>query len=207
MAQKYEIFINHNILVLLPPDSDLPGKIPKEMVFHGVQNIPQALQNCKTPGNKNIVVTGTPDVLMDALQSRFTLLEAAGGIVTNNRREILFIMRNNVWDLPKGKIESGETPEIAAIRETEEESGISGTSIIHFFDYTYHTYIYQEKNILKKTWWYHMSANSDQPFKPQLEEGITKVAWLSPEELLPVFDNTYPNIKRLLSRFLQQNKL
>ena len=36
----------------------------------------------------------------------------------------LFILRNVVWDIPKGKLEKGETPELAAVREIEEECGL-----------------------------------------------------------------------------------
>lgn len=34
-----------------------------------------------------------------------------------------------VWSLPKGHIEAGETPEVAAVREIREETGISGAII------------------------------------------------------------------------------
>ena len=32
-----------------------------------------------------------------------------------------------VWSLPKGHVEAGETPELAAVREVEEETGIRGS--------------------------------------------------------------------------------
>ena len=86
--------------------------------------------------------------------SRYTLIEAAGGIVYNNQDELLMIFRNGKWDLPKGKLEQGETKQQCAIREVEEECGVSGLNIINQVQNTYHTYFDNDASILKTTYWF-----------------------------------------------------
>lgn len=130
----------------------------------------------------------------------FKIIEAAGGIVSNPAGETLFIHRLGRWDLPKGKIETGESLEEAAVREIEEETALKKIDLQHFINTTYH--IYREKNgtpILKKTHWYKMNYNGDSLPIPQIEEGITQVSWKNKEEILKdVLSNTFQNIKLIL---------
>lgn len=53
------------------------------------------------------------------------------GIVTNTEKEILLCLRNdyNIWNLPGGKLEKGESPWQGVIREIKEETGLN-TEII-----------------------------------------------------------------------------
>jgi 8-oxo-dGTP pyrophosphatase MutT (NUDIX family) len=59
--------------------------------------------------------------------SENTLEHSAGGVVYENGRVLLILMQNlkgeKVWTFPKGHIENGETPQAAALREVEEETG------------------------------------------------------------------------------------
>lgn len=123
------------------------------------------------------------------------LIEAAGGLVRNERKECLVIFRNGVWDLPKGKIEEGEKTRKAALREVEEECGIKVKKAGRKICKTYH--IYQQRNqelALKKTHWYRMKAEGQDKLKPQKEEGITKACWFTKEKLSVLTKNTYPSI-------------
>ncbi|MGB3946654.1 MAG: NUDIX domain-containing protein [Bacteroidia bacterium] len=136
--------------------------------------------------------------LFDYFSSQFKIIEAAGGLVKNKNEQWLFIFRNGRWDLPKGKIEKGEAIKEAAIREVEEECGINELKIIKELPSTYHTYSIEEKNVLKRTYWFEMSTNYNKKLTPQLEEGITDVKWLSKNQLKQVIDNTYESIKDVL---------
>ena len=107
---------------------------------------------------------------------------------------MLFIYRNNVWDLPKGRIEKGESVETAAVREVEEECGIFNLTIIKKLITTYHIY-YQNGNKLKETYWFLMSSNYDKELIPQLEEGITKVIFKNEADSKVALKNSYGNIK------------
>ena len=138
-----------------------------------------------------IVLHADPSRLLLKLEKLGKMIEAAGGSVLNTEKKLLMIFRNGKWDLPKGKIEKRESPEEAAVREVEEECGISGLSIVRALTPTYHTYKLKDELILKKTWWYEMACSSNQVLVPQLEEGITKVEWLSKEDVTIALSNTY----------------
>lgn len=138
-----------------------------------------------------IVLHADPSRLLLKLEKLGKLIEAAGGAVLNTEKKLLMIFRNDKWDLPKGKIEKRESSEEAAVREVEEECGIAGLSMVRSLTPTYHTYKLKEELILKKTWWYEMSCSSNQVLMPQLEEGITKVEWLSKEDVTKALSGTY----------------
>ncbi len=108
----------------------------------------------------------------------FKLIEAAGGLVQNKNNEVLMIFRFQHWDLPKGWIEPGENAKTAAIREVEEECGISGLSSPSALTTTYHTYYQNNAPILKCTHWFKLSCSKEQQPIPQLEEGIEKAEWV-----------------------------
>ena len=104
------------------------------------------------------------------------------------------IFRNNKWDLPKGKREFNESEQDCALREVEEECGISDLSIVRFLKYTYHTYYIKEKKILKITSWYLMNSKYKNKLIPQSSEGITLVMWVRPENIKSKLENTFNNI-------------
>ena len=127
----------------------------------------------------------------------FKVIEAAGGVVHNSKGELLFIFRNGIWDLPKGKMEKNETIEEAAIREVEEECGIKNLQLERLLDKTYHIYNMNHEYIFKITYWFLMRSDFKGDFKPQIEEGITKVEWVSQQNLTNVLANSFANIKLL----------
>ena len=137
-------------------------------------------------------------LLLTTFSAAFKIIEAAGGLVKNHKGEYLFIYRNGKWDLPKGKLEKGETIPVAAIREVEEECGISKLKIIKELDSTYHAYHLDGKSILKRTYWYDMTCDDKSSLVPQTEEGITDVKWLAKNDLEEVNDNTFGSIKEVM---------
>jgi 8-oxo-dGTP pyrophosphatase MutT (NUDIX family) len=124
------------------------------------------------------------------------VIEAGGGIVVNEYNEILFIYRNEKWDLPKGKLEQNEDIALCAIREVEEETGCTQLEIVDFVRHTYHIYKLNNRYVLKQTHWFKMSAPK-QNLIPQTEEGITAVQWMNAEEVKKALENTYDNIVEL----------
>ncbi|MCH8545290.1 MAG: NUDIX domain-containing protein [Cryomorphaceae bacterium] len=135
--------------------------------------------------------------LFSSFSKAFTPIEAAGGVVKNNKGELLMIHRLGKWDLPKGKIEMGESPINAAVREVEEECGIENLTVKDTMPFkTYHTYELDENRILKLTYWFTMKTSSYSKMKPQTEEGIDKVVWVADaEDLRKKLKNTYQNIR------------
>ena len=128
----------------------------------------------------------------------FHLIVAAGGLVKNEREEILMIFRRGKWDLPKGKMDEGETFENCAKREVEEETGLQNPEIIKPLKITYHTYVQFGKHNLKETHWYLMKAKADEKLVPQTEEEISEIIWVKKEDLQPYLQNTFPTIEIVL---------
>ena len=136
-------------------------------------------------------------LIMKTLKSKLPVAKAGGGLVYNQNGEVLFIFRNGKWDLPKGGIEKGEAIEDTAIREVEEETGVTNLKIAHKLQKTYHVFKRGGKYKLKVTHWYEMRTDFTGTPKPQANEGIEKVAWLGPEEIKEALKNSYENIKLL----------
>ena len=126
----------------------------------------------------------------------YTLIHAAGGIVSNEEDEILMIFRLGYWDFPKGKVEAGEDWETAAVREVEEETGLRDIRIIHPYPNTYHTYTLHDTPILKITHWYEMRAPK-QSLTPQTEEDIAQAVWVPRNEVSDHLRESYPSLRTL----------
>lgn len=129
---------------------------------------------------------------------KYKIIYASGGVVFNNDK-LLMIFRNGFWDLPKGKIELNESELACAVREVEEECGIERLTVVKFLKYTYHTYVEDDQPILKKTSWFLMSSDYKKKLTPQKSEGISKVIWVSKNEIPYKLDNSFENIKDLLN--------
>lgn len=141
-----------------------------------------------------------PEKLEQFLRKKLPVVEAGGGMVFNDKKEILFIRRNSKWDLPKGKVEKGETYEEAALRETIEETGVKDLVIKRFITKTYHVFKRNDKFKLKVTYWYEMYSNYDGPLIPEPSEGIKKVRWKNFEKTQKALQDSYENIKLLFPK-------
>ena len=145
------------------------------------------------------------DKLKRAFFKHFELIEAAGGIVQNEKKEILFIYRLDKWDLPKGKVEKGENYEECAIREVEEETGVTGLVLQNKAGETYHTYNAFGKHFLKISHWYYLTCLKNQNLVPQTEEDITAIKWVKKRTVNEPLSNTYPSIKDILDKFFSKS--
>lgn len=135
------------------------------------------------------------------LQSLLKPVLAAGGIVSVSEDLKLFIFRNKKWDLPKGKAEKGETPEICALREVSEECGLDlqALTIDHLLDKTYHLYKQDGNILLKETYWYAMGYSGDaDALEPQIEEGIEKCVWVDKETIPSLMRKTYASLQDVI---------
>jgi 8-oxo-dGTP pyrophosphatase MutT (NUDIX family) len=143
------------------------------------------------------------DMVAD-FESLFKPLEAAGGVVENEKGDILAIYRLRTWDLPKGKIDAGESREMAALREVEEETGLQQINLGDFLTNTYHTYRNGKgRRILKTTHWFVMKS-PEQVLIPQKEENIESAEWLSLDTLLDPSRTMYGSIRDVLEAFRKQ---
>lgn len=151
-----------------------------------------------------IVLHTNLDELKKSFFKHFNIIEAAGGIVQNNKKDILFIFRRGKWDLPKGKLEPKEDTETAAAREVEEETGVKDLKLKKKIGETYHTYDEFGKHILKVSHWYYFTCDSAQNLQPQTEEDITETKWIKTKDIREPMKNTYENIKDIMRRFFDE---
>lgn len=139
------------------------------------------------------------DVVINDIKNDYTIIKAAGGLVLNEG-EVLMMWRLKKWDLPKGKLDKGEKPKEAAIREVEEECNVTvkaGKKICH----TWHTYKKNGKRILKKTYWYRMYCVDDSEMMPQIEENIEEIRWMDEAELKEALYNSYSSIRDVFRHY------
>ena len=149
-----------------------------------------------------IFETENPESGLEKFRKLFKYVYAAGGLI-EKKNKYLFIFRLKHWDLPKGKLDLGEGPEEAAIRECEEECGITKLTITKTLEPTYHIYEHKGGYALKKTFWYAMTTKHDGILVPQVEEHIEQVEWFSKAEIQDlVLPNSYPAILSVIKHLV-----
>lgn len=145
-----------------------------------------------------IVESKDAGMLFLELCSHFKSIEAGGGVVFNEKGQLLMIHRAGKWDLPKGKVDAGERIDEAAIREVQEECGLKFIQLVKKLPTTYHTYKLHGHRFMKVSHWFEMRSHSNELLVPQLEESITEVVWTNWENVHPDQINTYSSISELL---------
>lgn len=163
---------------------------PNETQFD-MAKLLQKLQNTK----KLVVISLDPERIFSQYLSNLQVIDAGGGVVENLKGEVLMIFRHDRWDLPKGKLEFGETIEECAIREVMEECGVTGLTIGDWITNTYHLYRLNGNMVVKASHWYDMKYDGDGSTTPQTEEGISRIEWVDKEKLKNYIKQTYPTIQ------------
>ncbi len=191
-----KIFVGNKPIILtttVEPETDF-----KNYLIDSV-NIQKILRNLKKEKYKSIRLVGDNEkFLLKKFLKFLPNVVAGGGKVLNAEGRILFIFRNGKWDLPKGKAEHKETIDETALREVEEETGVTGLSITKPLDITYHIFKRNNRYYIKITYWFEMYSEFDGELLPQEKEGITKVKWVSPKKLKKIKKNVYANIEALI---------
>ena len=160
------------------------------------QTILQVLK--ETKAKKIYLIGDDPATLLGTFKSKLPVIQAGGGLVRNQSGKMLFIFRKGKWDLPKGKIDKGETLEKGAKREVKEETGVKKLQLNGLAGVTYHIFKRNDKYQLKETHWFHMTTTYTGKLKPELQEDITKAKWKGPKKTVKALENSYGNIKYLL---------
>lgn len=201
----YKVFINEKKLII----SETPQDVERNIAFEDDLQFDIILDLLQNTSTKDVAIyDNNIENLWTRFQNYYKNIEAAGGIVVNNDHKILFIYRLGKWDLPKGKIEKGESRDSAAVREVEEECGLTNLTLLDFINTTYHIYHIKGQPVLKKTYWFHMSYMEGKLPKPQTEEGITKVEWKNKVEIQQEVENsTFNNIRLILDNFIAKHTI
>ncbi len=157
----------------------------------------------KSVGDLYILTKNSLTELFEIFSKQLLFVSAAGGVVRNEKNQILFIYRFNRWDLPKGHVEKGENFEDAAFREVVEETGVKNLITTKKIDSTFHVYTLDGKRCIKETHWYEMNCHDSAKLCPQTSEAIEKAKWIDISELNPILIKTYPSIKDLIKNYLR----
>jgi 8-oxo-dGTP pyrophosphatase MutT (NUDIX family) len=205
--QMYRVFLNDRAILIseiintgeYAPDilsvnvTDRPGLVNALDHFFSDQRVRQL----------NLLAGIPLESLWNLFKSLFVNQDAAGGIVKRRNGDILFIYRLGKWDLPKGKPEKGEALHHTAIREVQEETGLTELEITGVYSPTFH--IYQDRKgwtILKMNHWFEMIYSGNEEPAPQLEEDITEARWFRPDQCGEVLKNTYASLRSVIGEAL-----
>lgn len=151
---------------------------------------------------KKLVIVGDEEKVWKVFRSLFSYIEAAGGVVKNEKDELLMIYRNKHWDLPKGKMEKGESPDETALREVEEECGVKKLVITKPLESSCHIFFLNRKECMKCTYWFEMTCRDSAKPVPQAEEGILEAKWMSKAEVKKIESKIYPSLLAVLKNHL-----
>ena len=206
----YTIYFNQKPLVL--SDSKTPHiqqllqkpaiVFQDQLNSTSVENMLKEIQHPTTSGG--VFIHQPIDDLLQAFKKKMKVIEAGGGLVHTGEEMILLIFRNGKWDLPKGKLDEGESTYAAALREVQEETGLVNLQLEEPLTTTYHTYYQNNELILKKSHWFLMKSPQQQALVPQLEEGIEKCEWVRLDALAPFVENTHPSVIDVLQEGIKK---
>jgi 8-oxo-dGTP pyrophosphatase MutT (NUDIX family) len=201
----YKIYINDTPLILCENIDKAPAENELKVRYNrkpaSIFNYIDLLEKTQRFSAVYLVHQDLEQLFAD-FKSLFKIIEAAGGLVLDAEKKMLFILRRGYWDLPKGKIEKNETIEEAAIREVKEETGINHLKITGSPLLGYHTYRIDQKRILKPTYWFPMFTE-DKNLTLQSEEDIEEGIWVKPLDFIQSNLKIYNNLKDLVLTFCQ----
>ncbi len=114
-------------------------------------------------------------------------------------RILLLQKHNGRWELPKGKLEPGEDPETAALREAQEETGLSQLKLVPGFHEVIHYTYRLGSEIRDKKVDFFLAIAVDTTTRVSKEHRA--IGWFPPGEALRRIG--YPDLKTVIHRALQ----
>ena len=202
----YKVFFNQKPLILTNKIQDFSDTEP--LLFIKYTSVTQIIKALKSSKNSKVFLYHKDiDKLWKGFKKKFPIVEAAGGLVKRTDNKLLFIFRNNKWDLPKGGVEKKELIIDAAIREVTEETGVGDIIVEKKISETYHIFKKGKRFRLKKTYWFKMSTTYMGKTNPQTEEGIEKTKWVSNKNIEDILNDAFENIRIIVLEVLKNNAL
>lgn len=202
----YKVFFNQKPLILT---NEIQGFSDDEpLLFIKYTSVAQIIKALKSSKNRKVFLYHKDiDKLWKSFRKKFPVVEAAGGLVQRTDNKLLFIFRNNKWDLPKGGVEKKELIIEAAQREVTEETGVSDLIVQKQLSETFHIFKKGKRFRLKKTYWFKMSTSYMGKTEPQTEEGINKTEWVSKEKIDEILNDAFENIRIIVLEVLKSDTL
>ena len=202
----YKVFFNQKPLILTDKIHYISDTEP--LLFIKYSSVTQIIKALKSSKNSKVFLYHKDiDKLWKGFKKKFPIVEAAGGLVKRTDNKLLFIFRNNKWDLPKGGVEKKELIIDAAKREVTEETGVADIIVEKKISETYHIFKKGKRFRLKKTYWFKMSTTYMGKTNPQTEEGIEKTKWVSNKNIEDILNDAFENIRIIVLEVLKSNSL
>ena len=202
----YKVFFNQKPLILTNKIQYLSDTEP--LLFIKYTSVTQIIKALKSSKNSKVFLYHKDmDKLWKGFKKKFPIVEAAGGLVKRTDNKLLFIFRNNKWDLPKGGVEKKELIIDAAKREVTEETGVAEIIVEKKISETYHIFKKGKRFRLKKTYWFKMSTTYMGKTNPQTEEGIEKTKWVSYKNIEDILNDAFENIRIIVLEVLKNDAL
>lgn len=183
--EEIEPFIHHDDAIFMD-----------ELSTPGINSMIHEMRTAKV--HAGVYVNKNLEQLQKSFWKKFITIKAAGGLVWNIEGQLLLIKRRGKWDLPKGKVDPGESLVNCAVREVKEETGLKDVTLEKKLITTYHTYDENGKHFLKESHWYKMFAAGDQLLRPETSEDITEVIWVRDNEIKSYLNETFPLIRDVI---------
>ena len=202
----YKVFFNQKPLILTDKIQYISDTEP--LLFIKYSSVTQIIKALKSSKNSKVLLYHKDiDKLWRGFKKKFPIVEAAGGLVKRTDNKLLFIFRNNKWDLPKGGVEKKELIIDAAKRQVTEETGVADIIVEKKISETYHIFKKGKRFRLKKTYWFKMSTTYMGKTKPQTEEGIEKTKWVSNKNIEDILNDAFENIRIIVLEVLKNDAL
>jgi 8-oxo-dGTP pyrophosphatase MutT (NUDIX family) len=197
----YKVFLENKYLSFQKGEADVPDELSKYMPHLKLSDF-QSFEDCiKRSDNSFIIKCENPKKTKKNFFKNFKSITAAGGLVFHpNKNSYLFIQRNGFWDLPKGKVEQKEKKRLAALREVEEECGISNLVLHEKIAVTEHIYYAYNYFWIKKTHWYYMTSDYNGELIPQTAEDITEAIWIPRDKVQEILPKAYSLIGEVFEK-------
>jgi 8-oxo-dGTP pyrophosphatase MutT (NUDIX family) len=190
-----------NRFILISSEPDRVQKYSLFLKYHATKELYKVISDFQSDQTITSINIYGPDIkhIWKMFRIYFTEVGAAGGLVKHSSGKYLFIEKRGKLDLPKGHIETGEEPETCALREVNEECGITGHTIVKPLLPSYHTYSWEGISYLKKTSWFLMQYDGTMVIEPQIKEGITRIEWLYPDEISKIKSQAWLSLMDMIN--------
>lgn len=201
----YKVFVDHKPVIFIESKDEMKSypSIPVGEIITFRMGFRLLLGPQVTLDTPLQIICDDPKASFKEIFADFIKIKAAGGLV-QRKEKFLLIKRKGLWDIPKGKINKKEPKDVAAVREIAEECGIEGHKITEHLVVTYHTMKLRGQWALKRTDWYMMKYKGPSTVTPQIDEGITKVKWMTEEQMLTIRGRTYGSINEVLDAYIKR---
>jgi ADP-ribose pyrophosphatase YjhB (NUDIX family) len=194
----YKVFVNHKEIILT---TSAPKSAKAKVLALDKTPLTKIIRILKTTKIQKLYLTHhDPASLIHLFKQKLPVTTAGGGVVRNQKNELLFIFRKKKWDLPKGRIEKKESLEAGAKREVKEETGVKKLRVGALAGKTFHVFKRNNRYQLKETYWFYMETTYAGKLVPEIKEDISKAVWKNYKKAKKALGKTYPNINHLFEK-------